>query len=168
MPPIIPRMPAILNLLWNYFLLKAQTLKALALDAAGQQQQAAAQIYAVIDRCMQLGLKRILIEEGVPMRRLLRQAVRECGLSALHAEKVSFVSELLLALDQIHKLPAMPATAPIFTSRESEVLEELTKGNSNKLITRNLGIEGNTVKFHLQNIYQKLGVNRRQLAIALA
>ena len=62
----------------------------------------------------------------------------------------------------------MENPAPIFTDRELEILAELTKGNSNKVIARNLGIESNTVKFHLQNIYQKLGVNRRQLAITLA
>ncbi|MEZ5927861.1 MAG: LuxR C-terminal-related transcriptional regulator [Parvularculaceae bacterium] len=73
--------------------------------------------------------------------------------------------------ERLAKTLALEATenpAPIFTDRELEILAELTKGNSNKVIARNLGIESNTVKFYLQNIYQKLGVNRRQLAITLA
>ncbi|QIB66118.1 LuxR C-terminal-related transcriptional regulator [Kineobactrum salinum] len=153
---------------WGEFLLKARILKALALEAAGKKDIAIAHIVATIDNCMQQGLKRILLEEGEPMRRLLRIAVRECGLSAMHTDKVTYISELLLALNRVDKTQTEAELSPIFTGRELEILEELTKGNSNKQIARNLDIEGNTVKFHLHNIYEKLGVNRRELAIALA
>ncbi|MEZ5980705.1 MAG: LuxR C-terminal-related transcriptional regulator [Parvularculaceae bacterium] len=153
---------------WSYFLVKAQALRALALNAVGKQEDADLQIYAVMHACLQSGLKRIIIEEGAPMQRLLRQAVRQRGLSAMRPTEVNYISELLLALNPTNNRADLQNPAPIFTDRELEILAELTKGNSNKVIARNLGIESNTVKFHLQNIYQKLGVNRRQLAITLA
>jgi DNA-binding NarL/FixJ family response regulator len=45
------------------------------------------------------------------------------------------------------------------TSRENEILQLLTKGNSYKLIAAELNISFNTVKNHIKNIYTKLNVN---------
>jgi two-component system nitrate/nitrite response regulator NarP len=53
------------------------------------------------------------------------------------------------------------------TRRELEVLSDLASGRTNKQIARELGVSLNTVKFHVRNLYQKLGVNSRSQAIAL-
>jgi DNA-binding NarL/FixJ family response regulator len=45
------------------------------------------------------------------------------------------------------------------TPRENEILHELTKGNSYKMIADSLGISFNTVKNHIKSIYTKLNVN---------
>jgi DNA-binding NarL/FixJ family response regulator len=47
------------------------------------------------------------------------------------------------------------------TERESAVLRETLDGKSNKQIARELELSEQTVKIHLQHIYQKLGVHRR-------
>ena len=47
------------------------------------------------------------------------------------------------------------------TEREMEVLRLIDEGMSNHEIAENLNITINTVKGHIKNIYQKLGVNRR-------
>ena len=54
------------------------------------------------------------------------------------------------------------------SSREMEVLTELAQGLSNKLIARALQMTENTVKFHLKNVFQKLGVKHRAQAIRVA
>ena len=52
------------------------------------------------------------------------------------------------------------------TKRERGLLEALSKGHSNKELARAFEISDNTVKFHLSNLYEKLGVQNRAQAIA--
>lgn len=54
------------------------------------------------------------------------------------------------------------------TSRESEVLDLLTKGVNYKSIASNLVISETTVKTHVNNIFQKLQVNDRTNAVLYA
>ena len=53
------------------------------------------------------------------------------------------------------------------TRRELEVLSDLASGRTNKQIARDLNLSPNTVKFHIRNLFQKLGVNSRGQAIAM-
>jgi len=53
------------------------------------------------------------------------------------------------------------------TRREMEVLSDLSSGRTNKQIARDLGVSLNTIKFHVRNLFQKLGVNSRSQAISL-
>lgn len=50
--------------------------------------------------------------------------------------------------------------------RERAILEALSKGLTNKQLAADLEITTNTVKFHLSNLYDKLGVRNRAQAIA--
>lgn len=52
------------------------------------------------------------------------------------------------------------------TPREDELLRALGSGNTNAEIGRLLGVSPNTVKFHLRNLYSKLGVRNRAEAVA--
>jgi two-component system nitrate/nitrite response regulator NarP len=53
------------------------------------------------------------------------------------------------------------------TRRELEVLSDLASGRTNKQIARDQGVSLNTVKFHIRNLFQKLGVNSRGQAISM-
>jgi DNA-binding NarL/FixJ family response regulator len=55
----------------------------------------------------------------------------------------------------------------MLTARERELLAALTNGWSNLQIAARIGISRNTVKYHLKNLYDKLGVNNRAMAVAL-
>ncbi len=58
--------------------------------------------------------------------------------------------------------PALDA----LTAREEEVLALVAEGRSNGEIGRALGLRGSTVKFHLRNLFVKLGVaNRTEAAL---
>lgn len=51
------------------------------------------------------------------------------------------------------------------TERETEVLAELRSGRTNRQMAAQLHVSINTVKFHLKNIYTKLGVGSRRAAM---
>lgn len=50
--------------------------------------------------------------------------------------------------------------------RERNLLESLSKGLTNRELSKELGISENTVKFHLSNLFEKLDVKNRAQAIA--
>jgi DNA-binding NarL/FixJ family response regulator len=56
----------------------------------------------------------------------------------------------------------------VLTRRETEVLEMLVRGGSDKLIARELGIGVGTVKTHLKHLMAKLGVTARTHAVVEA
>jgi two-component system, NarL family, nitrate/nitrite response regulator NarL len=56
----------------------------------------------------------------------------------------------------------------MLTPRERQVVASLCKGLSNKQIARQLNLTEGTVKIHLHNIYDKLGVMNRTALTALA
>jgi NarL family two-component system response regulator YdfI len=59
-------------------------------------------------------------------------------------------------------------TPPLLTARETEVLEAVARGERSKEIAAHLGISERTVKAYLASIYDKLGVDSRAAAIAVA
>jgi len=54
------------------------------------------------------------------------------------------------------------------TRRETKVLLMISEGSSNKFIANALGLSEATVKFHLGNVYRKLGCTKRREAISAA
>jgi len=57
-----------------------------------------------------------------------------------------------------HFHPA-PTVAKALSVREKEILEQLIRGNSYKMIAAHFSISPNTVRNHIHNIYEKLHVN---------
>ena len=55
-----------------------------------------------------------------------------------------------------------------FSAKEAQVLGLLLTGLANKGIARSMDVSENTVKFHLKQIFQKLGVDNRAAAISTA
>ena len=75
---------------------------------------------------------------------------------------------LRLVCDRLEAREADPGAAGL-SARERAVAGLLGSGLSNKAIARTMRVSDNTVKFHLKNIYAKLGVaTRRDAAVALA
>lgn len=65
------------------------------------------------------------------------------------------------------KPPAAQSTSPL-SERELEVLRAVAQGETNQAIALRLGISARTVKAHLTSVYNKLGVDSRAAAIAVA
>jgi DNA-binding NarL/FixJ family response regulator len=67
-------------------------------------------------------------------------------------------------------LPARPAEpdAPALTERERDILSRVATGMTTAAISRELWVSEHTIKFHLTNIYRKLGVPNRAGAVRYA
>lgn len=61
-----------------------------------------------------------------------------------------------------------PQAAPLLSPREREILLLIARGDSNKLIARELDIAETTVKIHVQHILRKLGLTSRVQAAVYA
>ena len=76
------------------------------------------------------------------------------------------VFEHSIYLAGVRPAAAMPsavrmADSPGLTRRELEILQLVAEGHSNAEVARMLWVTEQTVKFHLSNIYRKLGVSNR-------
>jgi two-component system, NarL family, response regulator YdfI len=81
--------------------------------------------------------------------------------------------ETLLAPDVMAKLVShldreVVEGQGLLTDRELQILTAVSRGERSKEIAYHLGITERTVKAHLTNIYQKLGVDSRAAAITIA
>jgi len=76
--------------------------------------------------------------------------------------------EIMARLLNVAAAPAPAASSFNLTEREKEVLAAVARGERSKEIAVKLNITERTVKAHLASIYQKMGVDSRAGAIALA
>lgn len=92
---------------------------------------------------------------------LLRQIRTALGGSVVISERLARQLEDSLQVDPLRADGEL-------TTREIEVLRMLVAGNSNKMIGVNLGITEGTVKVHVKNLFQKLGLRSRVEAVVWA
>jgi DNA-binding NarL/FixJ family response regulator len=64
--------------------------------------------------------------------------------------------------------PARESSDPMLTERELTILAAVADGLTTRAISQELWVSEHTVKFHLTNIYRKLGVTNRTAAVRLA
>ncbi len=146
--------------------LRAQVLMMISAVSAGDTNSAADMLAEALKLGRQLGMKGAFLRESTRFAEAAKTIVRERGVSGYLREDLSFLSNLLSKVKG-HVDPGHILTE-VLTEKEFEVLCNLTEGKANKVIARALNLSEPTVKFHLQNIYRKLGVNSRKLAANLA
>jgi DNA-binding NarL/FixJ family response regulator len=82
------------------------------------------------------------------------------------AQLARATEQLLCGADDSPESNASRESASLpFTPREQQILALLKQGLSNKQIARRLDVVEDTVKKHLQHVYDKLGVRRRTMVI---
>jgi two-component system nitrate/nitrite response regulator NarP len=82
-------------------------------------------------------------------------------------ETISSVSHGRVSFPYVDMEAASKDPLDVLTVRERELLAALADGWSNLQIAARIGISRNTVKYHLKNLYDKLNVNNRAMAVAL-
>ncbi len=132
-------------------------LGAIAREHMGDMAAADHHLFEAMSLAGQSGHVRAFLEEGDALAALLGAHIGRVADSGMAAHLLSLLT------------PAeAPEAAPLLTPREGDVLSQLQNGLSAKRIARSLDLTENTVKFHLKNIYGKLGVNSRTQAIVQA
>ena len=123
---------------------------------------------------------RCLLDEGDTVVQLLRHEYEHllqtsASLATSESERDrgaperSYIAQLLTACGvDIGPPRAMGQVVEPLSGREQEILRHLANGASNKVLACQLFVSENTVKFHLKNIYGKLGVKGRLEAINAA
>jgi len=87
------------------------------------------------------------------------------------AATIGAVAQGLAVFDPAFALRVAPARASLvedLTPRETQVLQLIAEGKSNKTIARELDISEHTVKFHVNAILGKLNAASRTEAVVLA
>jgi len=80
----------------------------------------------------------------------------------------SLAGQVAQSAARLHRGEFWPGAHLGLTQRESEVLELLVQGNSNRAIAGRLVLGEETIKTHVRGVYRKLGVGERSQAVAFA
>lgn len=122
------------------------------------------------------GLVRTFIDEGELIRVLLEDCLTDKSITAaskifiekiLAANSSAGVSSTITGNTTLNKANRR-ANVEALSKRELEVLQLVSAGKTNTEIAEQLFIAKATVKFHLSNIFSKLHVTNRTLAVATA
>lgn len=133
--------------------LEGLTTRVVLLTAALEEEQ--------LVEALRMGVGGVVLKEMAP--HLLVEAVREVysGGSWLDKGSVSRVVSKLLEKEEGGR-----EDHQLLTPRELEVVRMVARGLRNRAIAEQLFISEGTVKIHLHNIYQKLGIDGRlELAV---
>ena len=149
---------------WGYGLLATLVLQSLAATSTPEAQQF---LIEALHLTKPERFIRTFADHGQPMRRLLLS-------SPAQAIMPQYISDILAAIGDYHEVAAdasptgYSTLAEPLSKRELEILHLLAQRQSNAEIALVLNVSINTVKTHLQHIYEKLGVHSRKTAVASA
>lgn len=118
---------------------------------------------------------RVIIYTGEAVADVLRQTIKSGAWGFISKsdeppvllDTISWVARGRLCFPYVDLETLSQDPLEMLTSRERELLAALANGWSNLQIAARIGISRNTVKYHLKNLYDKLGVNNRAMAVAL-
>lgn len=118
---------------------------------------------------------RVIIYTGEPPSDVLRQTIKAGAWGFISKsdeptvllDTISWVARGRLCFPYVDLETLSQDPLELLTARERELLAALAHGWTNLQIASRIGISRNTVKYHLKNLYDKLGVNNRAMAVAL-
>ena len=150
-------------------------MQAAVIDARrGRADGARDAVLAALRRGHRLGLVRSLLDADPGALDLITAVVHAEAhdpvlsfyVSRLHAAQKAALASGAAPAAQPGNRNAQPAGPEMLSEREARVVGLLAQALPNKKIARTLGISPETVKWHLKNIYGKLGVTSRDEAVA--
>jgi LuxR family maltose regulon positive regulatory protein len=146
--------------------LQALLLAAIAARAAGDQMRALRLLAEGVQLAERQGYVRAFVDEGPQLLDLLQRlrAGQASGRApSLSPDGLAYLGRLIAAFGR-----HAPDATNAFSVRELEIIALLAEGRSNRELSDRLAIAPDTIKWHLKNIYGKLGVTSRTQAIIIA
>lgn len=134
------------------------------LQQQGQWPQAMTLLQQLISEHGLTGLNRIVFDEAPGLAAVLQQAVQQ---QHLHLPDIylQVFQDVLVSTALPQPASTMVANLSALTGRELEIFRLLQQGLSNTEISQATGTALSTIKWHLKNIFAKLGVSSRTAAI---
>ncbi|WP_374653645.1 LuxR C-terminal-related transcriptional regulator [Dongia sp.] len=147
-------------------------VRALAAIASHQASDALSALAAAVDAvsiCAPQKALRTLVDEGQAMREVIDFARRRMPSWSGETPTGQFLDRLMSEFGKPEREPVQSGHLrkgdPGFSPREIDVVQLLGIGHSNRDMARVLGMAPDTVKWHLKNIFGKLGVANRTQAV---
>jgi len=158
-------------------LIEILILKAITFLKGGDIEQALGSLEEALSLAEPQGYIRVFIDEGQPMREMLTLFLGEVGKrdsSDMVSVSTKYVNQLLAALAaetvtrRVTREDVSAGLTEPLSARELEVLRLLPTSLTSTEIAGQLFISPNTARFHIKNIYSKLGAHRRADAVERA
>jgi LuxR family maltose regulon positive regulatory protein len=140
-------------------MVEVRLLQALAADSSEDSLQF---LQEALKLAQPEGFMRTFLDKGKPVKLLLERLKAQGGMLK------EYIHILLSSFGESSGIPIPQALVEPLSERELEVLRFMEKGMSNAEIAQRLVITIGTVKSHVHNIIEKLGVANRAQAVAQA
>ncbi len=138
--------------------MKMQCIRAVALEEVNDTSAAHKALEACMPQLTQQPPQQFILDEGAPLRRLLKRLDTSQMPSNVADSLFSLTSGDSRRFSESETTDALMIT----------YLRLLAQGHSNKEIARLLSVSENTVKYHLKRIFARLHVNNRTRAVTTA
>ncbi len=146
--------------------IEAQMVKALAHQALGDVDSAIRDLSAAVVAGVPKGFKRLFLDEGEPMKRLLERVVAASPEAAAQAAAQDLLGETRAPQEKF--VVPMPFGPDALSERELEVLRLLPSNLTGPEIAARLYVSINTLRTHTKRIFTKLDVKTRRAAVTRA
>ncbi|WP_046232680.1 LuxR C-terminal-related transcriptional regulator [Paenibacillus algorifonticola] len=143
--------------------IKLKIVQSMVLRQSDHPQEAFETLVTALRLSEPAGYIRSFLDEGPLMVKMLAELLNEQQEAAMPLVPLKYIHLLLEAAGSDLSYKSLSNEA--LTEQEEKVLGLLTEGLIYKEIAVRLNISLDTVKFHMKNVYRKLGVNNRTQAI---
>lgn len=153
-------------------LIQVLCLKALALAKAGRPAAAQEALRRALARGEPEGFLRSIADEGKGLKPLLTALLARASAFEGSLPTAGYIQRVLTAIAQPRPARLQPALEAHLTEalsgRELDIVRLLSQGCSNEELAEALALAPSTIKWHLKNIFGKLGVRSRTQVVLAA
>jgi LuxR family maltose regulon positive regulatory protein len=149
---------------WTYWEIQLCVFECLTRQMMGDKAGALAVLRHALELAAPGGYIRIFVDEGEPIHNLLVELDNEAG------QLKPYLRSILSAFSDtsgqpVSSLISSHGLGEQLTARESEILQAMAEGLTNRQIADKLILAEGTVKFYVHEVLEKLGVHSRTQAV---